>query len=137
MKKTYTILAFNALIVSILFAPFAYYIADVKSSFNAFLFIIMTYAATIVIVSSYRVGRVIFNRENSKILSAGFFYVLIGFFFLLILTLGYLDFIQGFKSPKYIVNSIALITSFVLLPMLAAKPNTMLLKAISRITKEF
>ena len=138
MTRAFTILAFNALIVSILFAPFAQvFTNDARPSFVVFLFIISVYAATILIVSSYHVGRVIFNRDNNKILSAGFFYALIGYILLMFATLGYMEYVKGFVSPENIVTATMIVASFVAFPMLAAKPNRRLLKAISRVTKEF
>jgi hypothetical protein len=137
MKRTFTILAFNALIVSTLFAPLTQSVLNFKPELAVLLFVIMAYAATIVIVSSYRVGRVIFSHESGKILSAGFFFSLIGFIFLTILMLGYLEYVKGYTSPVYIANSTILIVSFVILPMLAARKNTSLLKMISRVTRHF
>lgn len=104
---------------------------------DALFFVITVYAATIVVISSYRVGRVIFNRENNKILSTGFFYALIGFMFLSLATLGYLDYVKGFKPVSIVISLLVLVISFVILPMLVARKNTSLLKMISRVSREF
>ncbi len=137
MKRTFTILAFNALIVAILFTPLVQSDVTPKPLADALFFVITVYAATIVVISSYRVGRVIFNRENNKILSVGFFYALIGFMFLSLATLGYLDYVKGFKPVSVVISLLVLVISFVILPMLVARKNTSVLKIISRVTREF
>ncbi len=138
MKRTFTILVFNSLIVSLLFTPFAQEAATGEKPLSTvFFFIISVYAATIIIVSSYRVGRVVFNRASDKTLGFGFGYALIGYILLMFILLGYARYVEGFVSSEGVIGSIVLITSFVVFPMLAAAPNRKLLKAISRVTREF
>jgi hypothetical protein len=90
-----------------------------------------------VIISSYHVGKTLFNTKSNQILSLGFFFTSVGFVQLSIFIVGWYSIIREFNTHSFLINFVVFTTAFLVVPMFAAKPNKFLLKLVDTIDKRF
>jgi hypothetical protein len=131
-KKAYTILAFNILIIAFLSAIFINksHISYPWHSVGMFVFNACLVAA--VIISSYHVGKTLFNTKSNQILSLGFFFTSVGFVLLSVSIVGYYSIIREFSTPSFLINFVVFTTVFLVVPMFAARPSKSLLKLLKK-----
>jgi hypothetical protein len=85
-----------------------------------------------VIISSYHVGKTLFNTKSNQILSLGFFFTSVGFVLLAVSIVGYYSIIREFSTPSFLINFVVFTTAFLVVPMFAARPSKSLLKLLEK-----
>ena len=131
-KKAYTILAFNILIIAFLSAIFLQKFQMFYPWHSVGMFVFNACLVAAVIISSYHVGKTLFNTKSNQILSLGFFFTSVGFVQLSIFIVGYYSIIREFNTHSFLINFVVFTTAFLVVPMFAARPSKSLLKLLEK-----
>jgi len=132
-KNIYTILAFNILVIAFLSAVFINQSHTFYPWHSVGMFVFNACLVVAVIISSYHVGKKLFNTNSDQILSLGFFFTSVGFVILSIGIVGYHSIIREFSTPSFLINFVVFTTTFLIVPIFAARPNKFLSKVLKKI----
>lgn len=83
------------------------------------------------IISSYHVGKVLFETSNSQILSVGFIFTSVEFIIFSLFIVGYNSIIREFSYPSFFINITVFVIIFLIVPIFAAKPVNFLLRLVN------
>ncbi len=127
-KNIYTILAFNILVIAFLSAVFINQSHTIFPWHSVGMFVFNACLVAAVIISSYHVGKNLFNTNSDQILSLGFFFTSVGFVILSIGIVGYHSIIGEFRTSSFLINFVVFATTFLIVPIFAARPSKFLSK---------
>jgi hypothetical protein len=131
-KNIYAILVFNTLLIVFLSAVFINKSQVFYPWHSVGMFVFNALLVVTVVISSYHVGKALFNTKSNQILSLGFFITSTGFILLSVSIVGYFAIIREFNAPSFLINFLVFTTAFLIVPMLAAKPSKLLSKILKK-----
>ncbi len=129
-KNIYTILAFNTLLIGLLSSIFINKSQTLYPWHSVGMFTFNALLVVAIVISSYHAGKSVFNTNSNQILSFGFFITSTGFILLSVSIVGYFAIIREFNTPSFLVNFLVFSIAFLIVPLLAAKPNKTLSKLL-------
>ena len=127
-KSIYSIFVFNILIIAFLSSIFINKSQLFYPWHSIGMFVFSALLVVVVVISSYHIGKAVFNTKNNQILSTGFFFTSIGFVLLLVFIVGWFSIIKEFNASSFLVNFTTFIIVFFIVPIFVSKPNKFLLK---------
>lgn len=131
-KNIYVILTFNLLTIAFLSAIFIQKSHTIYPWHGVGMFIFNVCLATAIIISSYHVGKSLFNTKSNQILSVGFIFASVGFIWFSLSIVGYYSIIQEFSTPSFLINFSVFAIVFLIIPIFAAKPSKILTRLMAR-----
>jgi len=129
-KNIYAILVFNTLLIGFLSSVFVNKSHALYPWHSVGMFTFNALLVVAIVISSYHVGKSLFDTKSNQILSFGFFITSTGFILLSVSIVGYFAIIREFNTPSFLINFLVFATAFLIVPLLVAKPNKALAKLL-------